>query len=167
MNKEEINNALVALVEKKNQLAETSYDNKNYDAIEDEVHELEDDFIDKYGDFLNDVLIDVHDEFCPEEEVLHPTAYIANSYKKEKDTYKVTLNDGVLVDVENLDEDEGRLVIVPNPIRVLLNMTSKQVIVLELIPSKHSINDVISKVYTLLILFIGIAIPSLKGTKFT
>lgn len=129
MNKDDINKALVTLVEKKNQLAETPYDNEGYDTIEDALHEIEDDFMDEYGDFLTDVLTDIHDEFCPEEDVLHPTAYIANVYTKEEETYKVKLQEGVLVDVEKLDEDEGRLVIVPNPIRVLLNMTNKQVIV--------------------------------------
>ena len=128
MNKDDINKALVTLVEKKNQLAETPYDNEGYDAIEDDLHEIEDDFMDEYGDFLTDVLTDIHDEFCPEEDVLHPTAYIANVYTKEEETYKVKLQEGVLVDVEKLDEDEGRLVIVPNPIRVLLTMTNKQVI---------------------------------------
>lgn len=128
MNKEAINKALVELAEKKIELAKISYDDESYDAVEDEVHELEDDFIDEYEEDLNTILEKVHDEFCSEEDVLHPTAYIANEYKKDNDTFKVALNEGVLVDVDNLGEDEGRIVIVPNPLRILLNMSNKQVI---------------------------------------
>lgn len=128
MNKEQINTALVKLVEKKIELAATPYDNENYDNIEDELHDLEDDFVDEYGDAVTTILEEVHDKFCSEEDVLHPIAYIANSYKKEDNVFKVGLNEGVLVDVDNLDEDEGRIVIVPTPLRVLLNMSSKQVI---------------------------------------
>jgi len=128
MDKEAINNALVKLAEKKIELAKTSYNDDSYDEIEDEVHELEDDLIDEYEEDINSILEKVHDEFCSEEDVLHPTAYIANEYKKDEDSFKVALNEGVLVDVDNLGEDEGRIVIVPNPLRVLLNMSNKQVI---------------------------------------
>ena len=128
MDKDSINKALVELADKKIELAGTSYDDKNYDTIEDAVHELEDDFIDEYEEDLNAILEKVHDEFCSEEDVLHPTAYIANEYAKDGDMYKVALSEGVLVDVDNLDEDEGRIVFVPSPLRVLLNMSNKQVI---------------------------------------
>ena len=128
MDKEAINKALVELAEKKIELAKTTYSDKNYDSIEDEVHELEDDFIDEYEEDLNTLLEKVHEEFCSEEDVLHPTAYIANEYAKDGDNFKVALNEGVLVDVDNLGEDEGRIVIVPNPLRILLNMSNKQVI---------------------------------------
>ena len=128
MNKEAINKALVELAEKKIELAKTAYSDDSYDEIEDEVHELEDDLIDEFEEEITSILEKVHDEFCSEEDVLHPTAYIANEYKKDKDSFKVALSEGVLVDVDNLGEDEGRIVIVPNPLRVLLNMSNKQVI---------------------------------------
>ena len=128
MDKEAINKALIELADKKIELANTSYNDKTYDKIEDEVHELEDDFIDEYEEELNEILEKVHEEFCTEEDVLHPTAYIANEYKKDEESYKVALNEGVLVEADNLCEDEGRIVIVPNPLRVLLSLSNKQVI---------------------------------------
>lgn len=130
MNKEEINKALGELVVMKNKLAATSYDNKEYDKIEDSVHDLEDDFMENYGDLLTDVLGDVHEEYCPEDEVLNPIAYIANKYiEKENDEFSVSINDGVLVEVEKFGADEGRLVIIPNPLRIVLNLEKQKVVV--------------------------------------
>ena len=130
MNKEEINKSLAELVIVKNKLAETTYDNENYDEIEDELHDLEDSFMEKYEEFLTDVLGDVHEEYCPEDEVLSPIAYVANKYiAKEKDEYTVSINDGVLVEVEKFNADEGRLVIIPNPLRIVLNLEKQKVIV--------------------------------------
>ena len=114
----------------KNKLANTTYDNADYDVIEDEVHDLEDSFMDKYGDFLTDILGDVHEEYCPEDEVLSPIAYIANKYiEKENNEFSVSINDGVLVEVEKFNADEGRLVLIPNPLRVVLNLEKQKVIV--------------------------------------
>ena len=130
MNKEEINKALLDLVLMKNKLANTSYDNENYDAVEDELHDLEDAFMDSHGDTFTDILEDIHEEYCPEDDVLHPIAYIANKYiAKDKEEFAVSINDGVLVEVEKFNADEGRLVIIPNPIRVVLNLAKQKVIV--------------------------------------
>ena len=37
-----------------------------------------------YGDYIEEALRDVHDEFCPDSEVLLPIAYLANEYIKKE-----------------------------------------------------------------------------------
>ncbi|HBH22495.1 MAG TPA: hypothetical protein DDY13_03640 [Cytophagales bacterium] len=119
---------LIALIEKRNELKQLDYNDSAYDDMEEELHDMEDDFVENYGDFLEDALQAVHDEFCPENDVLLPTAYIAKAYKEVKDEetgetkFLPTLKDGVLVDVEMYLNHVSRLVIVPKPTRIVLSV---------------------------------------------
>ncbi|SFC29972.1 hypothetical protein SAMN05421780_104167 [Flexibacter flexilis DSM 6793] len=130
-----LDQSLEALVEKKMQLNSMKYNDANYDKVEDELHELEDDFIDEFGDLLEEALQDVHDEFCSDNDVLLPTAYLAQRYTRTKDAngknvYEVDFKDGVQVDVDEYPGKDSRLVLVPNPTRVMLtvNGISKEVV---------------------------------------
>lgn len=125
MNIEALDKALVEIVEKKNTLSQLDYNDKNYDQVEEELHDLEDDFIDEYGDYLEDVLADVHDELCPDNDVLLPIAYLANKYIKKEDNGQVTYqaaDGGVLVDVDEYPDKLTRLVLVPKPTRLVLQV---------------------------------------------
>jgi hypothetical protein len=64
MDTKELDKALLAIVEKKNLLSTLNYNDENYDLVEEELHELEDDFIDEYGEYLEDALGLVHEEYC-------------------------------------------------------------------------------------------------------
>jgi hypothetical protein len=56
MNTENLNKQLVALIEKKQALGKLSYNDERYDDIEEELHDLEDDFNEEFGPYLEDVL---------------------------------------------------------------------------------------------------------------
>ena len=127
MDTEKLNDDLVNLVLKKNELNRLDYSNPEYDTVEEELHDLEDEFLKVHGKELEDVFKSIHDEFCPENEVLLPIAYLANKYKiKKRDDgdieFSVSLNEGVIVDVENYADRLTRLVLVPNPSRILLQI---------------------------------------------
>lgn len=120
-----LDEALVKLVEKKNMLSQLNYNDNNYDQIEEELHDLEDDFIDEYGDYLDDILADVHDELCPDNDVLLPIAYLANKYVKKDNDGQVSYHaadGGVLVDVDEYPDKLTRLVLVPMPTRLVLQI---------------------------------------------
>ncbi len=126
MNIKDVNKALVIIVELRMRLDALTYDSPDYDNLEEELHELEDDFLEKYGDYLEDALIDVHDEYCPDTDVLLPIAYLAKKYIKKDNNFDV-LDDGQGVWVELEDEFEhleGHIVIIPSPLRIVL-FTSK------------------------------------------
>jgi len=125
MNIEALDNMLVEIVEKKNTLSQLNYNDKNYDQVEEELHDLEDDFIDEYGEYLEDVLADIHDELCPDNDVLLPIAYLANKYVKKESNGQVTYHaadGGVLVDVDEYPDKLTRLVLVPRPTRLVLQI---------------------------------------------
>ncbi len=117
----QLNQDLVDLVEKRITLAALSYDDVRYDEIEEQLHEAEDAFLKKYDDYLEDVLLDIHAELCPDNEVLSPIAYVAKNYQvKEKNQYDVPENQGVWVEIDEIPDKEAHLAILPNPLRIVL-----------------------------------------------
>jgi len=81
----------------------------------------------KFGDYLEEILQDVHDKYCPDTDVLFPIAYLAKSYiVKGTDEFSVANTEGVFVEVDSIPGKDTRLVIVPNPVRVILNVGNAQ-----------------------------------------
>lgn len=119
-----LNIDLIQLIEKRNQLSELDYNDSEYDNIEEALHDMEDDFLDKYGDYLENALEAVHDEFSPESEVLLPIAYLAKKYfvkeKNDSRLYSPYPGEGVFVEVDNYIDHDTRMVIVPDPVRIIL-----------------------------------------------
>ncbi|MGD1842530.1 MAG: hypothetical protein ACFB0B_16805 [Thermonemataceae bacterium] len=135
MNLKNLNQDLIKIVEKRIELDQLTYDDERYDDLEEVLHDLEDDFIEKYGDYLEDALIDVHDEYCPEAEVLSPIAYVAKKYAKREENgkvqYEVNADQGVWVEIEQgNNSDEGYLVLLPSPTRLVLmkSPTDRQIV---------------------------------------
>lgn len=127
-----LNKALVSIVEKKNQLSNIKYSDESYDRIEEELHDLEDKFGEDYGDYVEEALHYVHDEFCPDNDVLLPIAYLANKYAETganpdgSKSFDVASNEGVIVDVDDYPGKETRLVLVPSPTRLILQVGKEQ-----------------------------------------
>ena len=123
---------LIELIEKRNRLSALSYADADYDTVEDALHELEDDFQDEYGDYLADVLEAVHDEICPDDEVLFPAAYVAKTYislgpdAMGKPQFEVTFPAGVPVSADENPDKDARLVFLPNPTRLVLMFSAKK-----------------------------------------
>jgi hypothetical protein len=99
--------ALAKIVQKQEELSKVDYSNPKYDDLEEELHDLEDELQDKYGDFLEEALQRVHDEFCPDNDVLMPIGYIGH---------------GVPVEVDKLPGKDTRLMLAPSPVRIILSV---------------------------------------------
>ncbi len=127
LNIEKLNDDLVNLVLKKNELSRLDYNNPEYDTVEEELHDLEDEFLKVHGKEMEVVFKTIHEEFCPDNEVLLPIAYLAKKYKVKKSSdgdveFSVSLDEGVIVDVDNYSDKLTRLVLIPNPSRILLQI---------------------------------------------
>ncbi|GHB23631.1 hypothetical protein [Mongoliitalea lutea] len=122
---------LTAIVEKRIELSKLSYADEAYDDIEEELHDLEDDFNDDYGDELEEALDKIYAQLKSDNEVLLPSAYLANSYvpmkadSKGQVTYEVKGLQGVPLESEQFDKMDVRLVLVPNPTRFVLQINGK------------------------------------------
>ena len=123
MNLKDLDKALQDIAKRRIALQKIDYNNPKYDDLEEELHDLEDGFQVKYGEYLEGILQQIHDEHCPDTDVLYPIAYIAKSYQvNDKNEFSVSVSDGVFVEVEKMPGKETKLVIVPNPTRVILNI---------------------------------------------
>ena len=128
----QLNQDLIELILKRNELSRLDYNNPEYDDVEEELHDMEDTFVDRYGDYLEKALGAIHDDICPDNDVLLPIAYLAKQYAIQQDEesgaqlFIPPADDGVIVDVENYDTQLTRLVIVPNPPRIILQVNAGQ-----------------------------------------
>jgi hypothetical protein len=130
MNIQELDEALVNLFEKRVELSQLSYNADNYDDLEETLHDMEDEFNETYGEYLEGVLQEVHKEFCSESDVLLPTAYLARKFVETPDG-GIEIGKDAGVEVE-LDEDpvaNSRLILVPSPTRIVLQVGKKKNVV--------------------------------------
>ncbi|MGW8121982.1 hypothetical protein ACV07N_04920 [Roseivirga echinicomitans] len=128
MNVEKLNNDFAAIAEKINELDDMDYSDERYDDLEEELHDMEDAFIEEFGPELEEAIALVHDEFCPDNDVLLPIAYFAKNYvrlQRDKDGkygYDVEFGEGVPVEVDDFPNQEVKLVLVPGPTRLLVTV---------------------------------------------
>jgi hypothetical protein len=111
MDAKEVDEALGRLAAKRRELNTIDYSNPRYDELEEELHDMEDEFQEKYGAFLEKILQEVHNSHCPENDVLLPIAY---------------MGDGVPVAIERSPKMDARLILESNPLRILLRKGKDQ-----------------------------------------
>lgn len=106
-----LNTALQEIVKKREELSKVNYNDPSYDSLEEQLHDFEDDFQDEYGEYLEEALQQVHDEYCPENDVLMPIGY---------------LGQGIPVELEKLPGKDARLILAPNPTRIILSVNNEK-----------------------------------------
>ncbi len=123
MDTKALDKAIQQIAIKRNELKKIDYSNPKYDDLEEELHDMEDALHVKYGDYLEEALQVVHDKLSPETDVLFPAAYIAKKYEiGPNNEFSVAGTEGVFVEVDSIPGKDTKLVIVPNPLRIILNV---------------------------------------------
>ncbi|HEY0654820.1 MAG TPA: hypothetical protein VGD65_16900 [Chryseosolibacter sp.] len=100
-----LDKALLEILKKREELSKIDYNNPKYDDLEEALHDLEDDFQEEYGEYLEEALQSVHDNVCPDNDVLMPIAYLGK---------------GVPVEVDKLAGKDTKLILAPAPTRIVL-----------------------------------------------
>jgi hypothetical protein len=132
MNWEKIDQELTEIVQQRNQLSALEYSDENYDDLEEQLHDLEDDFNENYEDVLEPELEKIYSKLKSDSDVLLPTAYLANYYQemlpdaKGSITYEVSGDQGVPIESDQLGKVDLRIVLIPNPTRFVLLINGKQ-----------------------------------------
>lgn len=130
---DQINEAIIGILEQRLALSKLNYADESYDDVEERLHDLEDDFNEKYGQALEAILEKVHDKHCPESDVLLPTAYLPKKFEENEDgEISIHKKDGVEVEWIADPAKGARLVLVPGPLRVLLIAGNNVQVVYEL-----------------------------------
>jgi hypothetical protein len=131
MNQKKFNADLIEIAEKRIKLNLLDYADERYDEAEDDLHSTEDEFLSEYGDYLENILDDVHERVCSGTDVLIPTAYIAKNYIRKGETldgdplYEITSKEGVIVEADKYPDKTARLVLIPAPARLILTVGGK------------------------------------------
>lgn len=135
MDVDKLNEDFSLIADKINELDEMDYSDERYDDLEEQLHDMEDAFLEEFGEDLEDAIAEVHDEFCPDNDVLLPVAYFAKNYiRNQKDhkgrySYDVEYGEGVPVTVDDFPDQEVKIVLIPGPTRLIVTVgeTAKQV----------------------------------------
>jgi hypothetical protein len=119
-----VNEVMFEIIELRKELATLSYNNPRYDVVEDQLHELEEQFESETGELVVDALADFYDEYCPDSEVLSPLAYLAKNYSvtgenQNGKTYEVAKKDALPIDMDDYPGQDNRLTLIPNPLRLV------------------------------------------------
>ena len=131
MDFEKLDVELSKIVKMRIKLSEITYADPNYDDIEEELHDLEDDLNEEFGDELEGKLEDIYATLVSDNDVLLPSAYLANKYvpmlpdAQGVITYDVQGKEGVPVESEQFDGQDVRIVLVPNPTRFVMVINGK------------------------------------------
>lgn len=131
MDLNQLDKDLTVITELRIQLSKITYADPEYDDIEEQLHDLEDHFNDVYGDELEAELEKIYDALDSDNEVLLPSAYLANSYTPMLPdangvvTYEVKGREGVPIESEQFDGQDVRIVLVPNPARFVMQINGK------------------------------------------
>jgi hypothetical protein len=105
MDAKAMDTALQEILKKREELAKIDYNNPKYDDLEEQLHDLEDDFQEEYGEYLEEAFQKVHDDLCPDNDVLMPIAYLGK---------------GVPVEIDKLAGKDTKLILAPGPTRIVL-----------------------------------------------
>jgi hypothetical protein len=117
-----LDKALQEIAKRRMELSKIDYNNPKYDELEEQLHDLEDTLQDEYGEYLESILQEVHDKHCPDNDVLYPIAYLAKTYQVgDNNEYSVAENEGVFVELDGVPGKNTKLVLLPNPPRIILN----------------------------------------------
>src|SRR5690606_4145061 len=119
---------LSKIVEKRISLSKITYADPEYDDIEEELHDLEDELNDEFGDVLEAELEKIYDKLSSDGDVLLPSAYLANNYSPLLPdangvvSYEVKGPEGVPIESEQFDGQDVRIVLIPNPTRFVMQI---------------------------------------------
>lgn len=121
MNLIKLDQALIAIIEKKEELNTISVNDPGYYTREMELKKLEDKFLAAFGSYMEEVIFSVHDEYCPDNDIMKPVAYIASRYIKKHDRVcDVPKSEGIPVECDDFPGVKVRLVLMPTPTRLIL-----------------------------------------------
>jgi hypothetical protein len=119
---------LTVIVEKRIALSKITYADPEYDEIEEELHDLEDDLNTEFGERLETELEKIYEKLSSDNEVLLPSAYLANKYYPLLPdangivSYEVKGLEGVPIESEQFGGQDVRIILIPNPARFVMHI---------------------------------------------
>ena len=127
------NENFAKILEIRKELNSMEFNSTKYDELEEVLADLEDDFMEDFGDELDEVITKIHHTLCPEIESAHPMAYFARNYTESEfvpGDYEINTGDGIKIIAEIKGKKvRGSLVWLPNPARLVM-ISAEDILVL-------------------------------------
>jgi len=123
-----LNESLIQVVDKVIEISKLPFDHPDYEQYEDQLHDLEEQLLDLHGEALKEGISHVHDEYCPDIDPHHVSAYIGRKYSKiaGTDTYDAPADAGLAIEMDDFRDEDTFLVILPNPARIRLSIGGQE-----------------------------------------
>lgn len=125
LNTKKLDKDLQHIIAKRIEIYQMDYDAPNYDDVEEVLLDLEDDFAEEYGEFLEDALGDVYEKYDINDDVAMCTSYVGRFYQEIKENeegkvYSIVAKQGFPVEIPELAGHDSYLIFLPNPTRIYL-----------------------------------------------
>ncbi len=79
-----------------------------------------DHFNEKYDFSMQNIMFEIYDELCPDDEIKPIKEYLASHYVLSSGKFDAPLDEGVVVNLDDFSFKKGRLVLLPDPARIVL-----------------------------------------------
>ena len=83
-------------------------------------------FNEKYDFTMQNIMFEIYDELCPDDEIKPIGEYLADHYTMSSGKYDAPLDEGVVVHLDDFSFKEGRLLLLPDPARIVLQNPETQ-----------------------------------------
>lgn len=117
MNLSKLETIMLSLADQKSQQHKEVSESKS-----PEIEALQNQLINEFGTQLEEAIFNVHDEYCPDDEMKPLVAYLPSWYIREKNNFQLPVGQGVVVEADDYPGQEVRLALVPSPTRLVLKV---------------------------------------------
>jgi hypothetical protein len=122
MNLSQLEEVMKSLADLKSQQHTEASEMKNLSSVSEKIQLLQDQLINEFGAVLEEAIFNVHDEYCPDDDMRALTEYLPRFYQKEGKHYVLPIGEGVLVEADDYPGQPVRLALSPNPVRLVMKV---------------------------------------------
>jgi flagellar hook-associated protein FlgK len=132
MNFNDLNKKIETIIDLNIQLSAMDYSNPSYDEFEDNIHDLQDEINDKFGDDFDLILDELYEKFNITDETMFLADYIAGKYEaieanKFGKQFLADVETAAIVEIDN-PKLAGKKVntaiyIKPNPLSIIMSIS--------------------------------------------
>lgn len=125
MNLSKLEELMMSLADIKTQ-QHTEASESKIQLLNSEIQQLQNQLINEFGSYLEEAIFNVHDEYCPDDEMKALEAYLPSHFLLTNGFYQLPLNEGVLVEADDYPGQPVRLALVPNPTRLVMKVQESE-----------------------------------------
>ncbi len=108
----------------------TQLHTESSDSLLLQLQHTQDQLTDEFGAYIEEAIFNVHDEYCPDDDIHAIADYLPTYFEREgvngHTRYMLPLGQGVAVETDDYPGVPTRLALVPNPTRLVLKVQNSE-----------------------------------------